>query len=109
MRRIKLFLNNLVGAQQFTFIPGRHITDNVLLRQDLLRGYHRGDGVPRCAMNINIQKAYDYIDWGFLKEVLVAMNFPFLMIDWLMECVTTTSYSISFNGCLEGFLEVLKG
>nr|GEX32372.1 RNA-directed DNA polymerase, eukaryota, reverse transcriptase zinc-binding domain protein [Tanacetum cinerariifolium] len=62
------------------------------------------DRVPsRCAFKVDIQKAYDTVDWGFLKEVLVGFGFHARMIGWIMECVTTTSFSISINGSLHGF------
>lgn len=107
--RLKPVLNDLVGVQQSAFIPGRHIAENILLMQELMRGHHRDNGEPRCAVKIDIQKAYDSVGWGFLKEVLVAMNFPHIMIEWVMECVTTTAYSISMNGCLEGYFKGAKG
>ena len=48
------------------------------------------------------------MEWGFLKEVLEAMSFPRLMINWLMECVSTPYYSISLNGCLDGYFKRMK-
>ena len=109
VERIKPFLDVLVGPQQSAFVKGRHIADNILLMQELVRGYHRGDGPGSCALKIDIQKAYDSVDWGYLKKVLVAMNFHPSMVNWLMCCVTTPSYSISLNGYLEGFFNGAKG
>lgn len=39
--RLKLVMTYLVGNSQSTFIPGRHITDNILMAQELFRGYGR--------------------------------------------------------------------
>ncbi|GKD52805.1 putative reverse transcriptase domain, reverse transcriptase zinc-binding domain protein, partial [Tanacetum coccineum] len=47
--------------------------------------------------------------WGFLKEVLVGFGFHARMIGWIMECVTTTSFSISINGSLHGFFKGKRG
>ncbi|GKC87562.1 hypothetical protein Tco_1148211 [Tanacetum coccineum] len=52
------------------FIIGRHIQDNILIAQELLRGYNRKNGPKRCAMQIDIQKAYDTVSWSFLEEIL---------------------------------------
>ncbi|GKA21091.1 hypothetical protein Tco_0701080 [Tanacetum coccineum] len=46
---------------------------------------------------------------GFLKEVLVGFGFHARMIGWIMECVTTTSFSISINGSLHGFFKGKRG
>lgn len=52
--RLKPYLYELVGPQQSAFIKGRHIVDNILLIQELVQGYDRGDSEPRCALKIDI-------------------------------------------------------
>lgn len=39
--------------------------DNVLLIYELVRGYHKGNGRPRCAIKLDIIKAYDSVVWDF--------------------------------------------
>nr|GEY02022.1 hypothetical protein [Tanacetum cinerariifolium] len=58
--------------------------------------------MPRCAFKVDIQKAYDTIDWEFLRRDLVAFGFHHRMIAWIMECVTTTLFLICINGSLHG-------
>ncbi|GJS62818.1 hypothetical protein Tco_0677382 [Tanacetum coccineum] len=106
---IKGSLNDLVSPNQSAFVPGRRITDNILLTQELMHNYHLDRGSPRCAFKVDIQKAYDTIDWGFLKMILGAFGFHPRMIDWIMECVTTTSYSICINGMLHGHFQGKRG
>ncbi|GKC24984.1 polypyrimidine tract-binding protein homolog 2 isoform X1 [Tanacetum coccineum] len=60
-------------------------------------------GTPRCAFKVDIQKAYDMVDWEFLRRILHGFGFHARMIAWIMECVTTTSYSICLNGLLHGY------
>lgn len=61
--RIKGSLNNLGSLNQSAFIPGRKITDNILLTQELLRGYDWKNSAKKV---IDIQKAYDIMEWYFL-------------------------------------------
>ncbi|GJR69495.1 RNA-directed DNA polymerase, eukaryota, reverse transcriptase zinc-binding domain protein [Tanacetum coccineum] len=72
--KIKGGLSKVVSLNQSAFIPGRHIQDNILITQELLKGYNRKNGPKRCAMKIDIQKAYDTINWDFLKEVLLMVG-----------------------------------
>ncbi|GKE67379.1 sodium/hydrogen exchanger 6 [Tanacetum coccineum] len=51
-----------LGDNQSAFVPGRRISDNILLTQELIRNYHRRHGPPRCAFKVDIQKAYDTVD-----------------------------------------------
>nr|GFC25164.1 RNA-directed DNA polymerase, eukaryota, reverse transcriptase zinc-binding domain protein [Tanacetum cinerariifolium] len=45
--RIKSTLCKLISPSQSAFIPGRQITDNILLTQELLRGYNWKNGARR--------------------------------------------------------------
>ncbi|GJS12846.1 putative reverse transcriptase domain, reverse transcriptase zinc-binding domain protein [Tanacetum coccineum] len=54
-------------------------------------------------------KAYDTVDWNFLRTILVGFGFHNRMISWIMECVTTTSYSICINGTLHGYFQGKRG
>nr|GEZ39445.1 hypothetical protein [Tanacetum cinerariifolium] len=103
--RMKDCLQNLVSLNQFAFVSGRRIFDNILLIQELMHNYHLDRGVPRCAFKVDIQKAYDTVDWNFLRSVLGSFGFHTRIIGWIMECVTSTSFSISINGCLHGYFK----
>ncbi|GKA71267.1 protein LAZ1, partial [Tanacetum coccineum] len=107
--RIKGYLGDLVSINQSAFVPGRRISNNILLTQELMRNYHRKRSPPRCAFKVDIQKAYDTVDWGFLRSILVGFGFHPTMVDWIMVCVTTTSYSISINGDMHGWFNGKRG
>ncbi|GKE36472.1 sugar transport protein 13, partial [Tanacetum coccineum] len=74
--RVKGVLNSLVSSCQSAFIPSRQISDNILLTQELMRNYHRKGGPPKVAFKIDINKAYDFVDWGFLRQCLLFFGFP---------------------------------
>ncbi|GJR51089.1 reverse transcriptase domain-containing protein [Tanacetum coccineum] len=65
--------------------------------------------VVTCAFKVDIQKAYDTVDWAFLKSVLMGFGFHERMIAWIMECVSSTSYSICINGNLHGYFQGKRG
>ncbi|GJY39240.1 putative RNA-directed DNA polymerase, eukaryota, reverse transcriptase zinc-binding domain protein [Tanacetum coccineum] len=107
--RIKVDLGDLMNINQSAFVPGRRISDNILLTQELMRNYHRSRGPPRCAFKVDIQKAYDTMDQGFLKSILIGFGFHPIMVDWIMTCVTPTSYSICINGNFHGWFQGKRG
>ncbi|GJW96115.1 putative reverse transcriptase domain, reverse transcriptase zinc-binding domain protein [Tanacetum coccineum] len=72
-------------------------------------GYHLDRGPPRCAFKVDIQKAYDTVDWDFLRTVLMGFGFHSTMISWIMECLTTTYFSLSVNGSLHGYFKGRRG
>lgn len=61
-----------------------------LLAHELVRGYGRKSLSDRCAIKIDLQKAFDSLDWSFLWDVLHAMEFPEKFIDWIKGCVSTS-------------------
>nr|GEW92373.1 hypothetical protein [Tanacetum cinerariifolium] len=65
----------------------------------------------KCISKIiaNCLKAYDTVDWDFLWVILIGFGFHERMISWILECVTTTSFSISINGPLHGYFEGKQG
>ncbi|GJT20553.1 RNA-directed DNA polymerase, eukaryota, reverse transcriptase zinc-binding domain protein [Tanacetum coccineum] len=84
------------------FIQGRTIQDNILLTQELLKGYNRKGGSKRCSLKIDIAKAYDTVSWEFLRSILTLFGFHKKMVDWICTCITSTSFSISINGEIHG-------
>ncbi|XP_073313562.1 uncharacterized protein [Primulina huaijiensis] len=106
---LRTVIGKVVDGAQTCFIEGRSIVDNIHLAQEPLRKYSRKRGSPRCMLKIDLQKAYDTVDWCFLKGVLTHLNFPCSFINWIMECVSTTSFSIVINGHFHGHFEGKRG
>ncbi|GJY90847.1 RNA-directed DNA polymerase, eukaryota, reverse transcriptase zinc-binding domain protein [Tanacetum coccineum] len=83
--------------------------DNILLTQELLKGYTWKNGPKRVAMKIDIQKAYDTISWDFLECILKEFDFPQKMINWIMVCVRNAAFSIRVNGERFGYFKCGRG
>ena len=62
-------LQDLVASNQIVVVPNRSIVDNIMLAHDIVRNYHRPNGKARCALTIDIRKAYDYVAWDFMEEI----------------------------------------
>ncbi|GJT01793.1 RNA-directed DNA polymerase, eukaryota, reverse transcriptase zinc-binding domain protein [Tanacetum coccineum] len=107
--RIKGVLGTLVGENQSAFIEGRQITDNILLSQELFKGYNRKQNIKKVSFKIDIQKAYDTISWEFLRETLEMFGFHKTMVSWIMTCVTSTKFSINVNGERVGYFKGGRG
>lgn len=48
-------------------------------------------------IKIDLQKAYDSVEWLYLRRVMEEMGFSQLFISWVMECIQTVN-SIIVNG-----------
>ncbi|KAK2653191.1 hypothetical protein Ddye_013047 [Dipteronia dyeriana] len=90
-------------SSQSAFVASRSIGDNILLAQELMRNYHKDICCLRLALKVDLMKAFDMVDWGFLLETLTVFHFPSKIITWIKACLTTPKFSISINGELAGF------
>ncbi|KAL1200691.1 putative ribonuclease H protein [Cardamine amara subsp. amara] len=77
--------------------------ENVLLASELVKNYHKDTVSARCAVKIDISKAFDSVQWHFLLSTLKVLGFPERFIHWLKLCFTTASFSVQVNGELVGF------
>ncbi|KAL0287889.1 UNVERIFIED_CONTAM: putative mitochondrial protein [Sesamum radiatum] len=109
VNRLQKVLHLLIDSSQTAFVPGRVIADNILLAQELLAGYNQAKLPQRCTIKVDIQKAYDSVNWDFLLESLRIFQFPSRFIDWIEQCVSTVAYSVLLNGSLHGFFSGSKG
>lgn len=91
-------------------MEGRKIGDNILLCQELMLKYDKVIGNhKRYAIKIDLLKAYDMVNWDFLKLVLIAIGVHPTMISWIMVCVTTPCFFVCINRGLQGFFKSFKG
>ncbi|KAJ9544003.1 hypothetical protein OSB04_023710 [Centaurea solstitialis] len=107
--RMKPYLAQLVGPTQSAFIPGRRIADNIMMAHELVVGYQRQQGQPRCAFKIDLRKAYDTVDWRYLACILSGLGFHTVFCKWIDELLNTSSFSIVLNGETHGFFKGARG
>ena len=71
--------------------------------------YHRDKGPPRCALKVDIKKAYDTISWSCILGILASMGTPVYLLECIKACITTPFFSVSVNGELAGFFASKRG
>lgn len=107
--RLKVLLPQFVAANQSAFLSERLLIENVLLATEIVKDYHKESISSRCAIKIDISKAFDSVQWSFLINVLKALNFPQQFIHWISLCISTASFSVQINGELSGYFQSNRG
>jgi len=61
------------------------------------------------ALKLDMEKAYDRLEWDFIRACLKQYGFHNRFIHLLMECITTTTYSLLVNGESAGMINPTRG
>ena len=64
---------------------------------------------PNYMMKVDLHKAFDSVHLDFIKELLTALKFPPLFIQWVVKCTTSVQFIISVNGQQGDFLKGQRG
>lgn len=98
--RLKKVLPMIIDEHQSAFVLGRLITDNILLSSEIFHFMKHNQAKKRgyMALKLDMSKAYDRIEWDFLRSMMTKMGFLPLWVERIMVCVTSVSYSFLVNG-----------
>lgn len=107
--RLSKVLGTIVGNNQAAFVKGQKIHNHILLTYELIKGYERKRISPRCFMQMDIQKAYDTVDWNALEKILNEVGCPRQFTNWIMIAVSTVSYRFNVNGYKTEIMEARRG
>nr|XP_051211309.1 uncharacterized protein LOC127328773 [Lolium perenne] len=100
VNRLRPILGDIISINQSVFVPERLITDNALVAFECIHFIENNSNQVNnfCAYKLDLSKAYDRVDWEFLRKAMERMGFAHRWMDWIMSCVTTVKYSVKFNG-----------
>jgi hypothetical protein len=109
VNRLKDALVDVIGPSQTTFLPGRNISDAILLTQELMHNAHLHTGPSRCALKVDLKKTFDTVRWDFILAGSEAINIPQQMVTWIRLCLSTVHYTVNLNGEPHGFFKATRG
>ena len=83
--RIRPHLERLVSPYQAAFVPGRRGVDNTIIVQELIHtiGWAKGRN-GYMVIKLDLEKAYDKLEWSFIREMLTRFNFSENLIELIM-------------------------
>lgn len=106
--RIKPKLSEWMTNEQFSFLANRQILDAVGITQEVLHSVKLRKQ-KALMLKIDLVKAYDQVNWDFLRLMLLQIGLPRIVINWIMACVMSANYFVLINGNPTPFFKSYRG
>jgi hypothetical protein len=101
-------MNLIVSTNQSAFIKGRNLVDGVMVANEVVE-LAKKVGRECLILKVDFEKAYDYVDWGFLAYMLQRFGFCAKWIGSIKACVFRGNLSVLANGSPTNEINIQSG
>ena len=82
-RRLKEIMSKHITEERFGFLEGRQIHEAIGVAQEGLHSM-KSKNIKGAILKIDLSKAYDQVNWTYLRVILSQMGFVVPFISWVM-------------------------
>lgn len=106
--RLRPLLPSIIHPDQVGFIPGREARDNTIRTLSLI-SHSKSKSDPICLLSVDAEKAFDRVDWDFLKATLKHVGIGDILLARIMALYSNPTARIKLNGQLSQALPIFNG
>ncbi|CAM8912119.1 unnamed protein product [Rhodiola kirilowii] len=111
VNRLQQILPEIISPAQSAFVKGRLITDNFLIAHEIAHFIKntRYGSKSYGSLKLDMSKAYDRVEWRYLKMLLLRFGFEERWVNMIMNYVSSVRYAICINGEITAAFEPERG
>ena len=98
----------LIRSDQTGFVKGRYIGQNVRLLNDLME-FTELNKVPGILLFIDFEKAFDTLEWPFIRHTLRFFNFGPNIQKWISVLYSDVESGAINGGYMTNYFRVSRG
>ncbi|CAL1352801.1 unnamed protein product [Linum trigynum] len=106
--RLRPLMDRIVTRHQFAGVRGRQLHEASLIANELVDSRKRS-GKPGVILKLDIEKAFDSVNWGCLLSAAASMGFSSKIQRWIKGIVSSTRLSVLVNGESTGYFKTERG
>eukprot|EP00253_Pinus_taeda_P001598 PITA_01598 len=106
--RLVPILSKNISMEQFGFLEGRQIHEAIGVAQEVIHSIKQKN-MKGSILKIDLSKAYDRINWLYLRLLLTHLGFNYSFVSWIMGCITNVSFVVLINGAASPFFKSQRG
>ena len=106
--RLLKVIHLVIEKDQTCGVPGRFIGENVTLLRDIVY-YSTSFDIPVAILSLDQEKAFDRVDWDFMRSTLSTMGFGPSFISWVNLFYNRVQSAVNVNGYLSPFFTLSRG
>lgn len=106
--RLVCLLPLVISKEQSGFVQGRAIHENVAIAQEMVNELDR-KAIVNMMIKVDMEKAYDRMEWGFILKVLERFGFSNRWSDMIFRCMSNNWFTLLVQGAQHGFFKSTRG
>ena len=83
--------------EQFGFLENRQTVGAIRVSREVLHMV-KTKNLESLILKLDLVKAYDKVDWVYLRLVLLHIGLPYQLTEWIMPYVSYASFTVLVNG-----------